>query len=183
MVNIAAVNQETESIIDQQTSATLSHCFGDFTQIPGKDRACGLAFVAYSVWRREENGDGNLSDQQVFIISNGQVHPLPPRNDLRNHSPDGFSWGYSGSGPAQLSLAMLMQVFQDWSRVQPIYQIFKERFVAHIPQHANWTANGADVYALALQIENERKISGSSKDVRHRSMRFELLSPTPSTDS
>lgn len=32
---------------------------------------------------------------------------LPPRNDLFNHSPDGFEWGYGGSGPAQLALAIL----------------------------------------------------------------------------
>lgn len=32
---------------------------------------------------------------------------LPPRHDLRNHSPDGFEWGYSGSGPAQLALAIV----------------------------------------------------------------------------
>lgn len=157
MINVAAVNQDTDSIIDLQTSATLSHCFDDFKEIPGYERACGLAFVAYSVWRRDEYGDGNLSDQQVFVISEGQVRPLPPRNDLRNHSPDGFSWGYLGSGPAQLSLAILIKVLQDWSRVQPIYHIFKERFIAHIPQHANWTADGADVYALALQIENQLK--------------------------
>jgi len=32
--------------------------------------------------------------------------PSPaPRSDLRNHSPNGFEWGYSGSGPAQLALA------------------------------------------------------------------------------
>jgi Family of unknown function (DUF6166) len=157
MINVASGNQNTERIIDQEMSASLSRYFGDFMQFPGNERACGLSFVAYSVWRREENGDGNLSDQQVFVISNGQVRPLPPRNDLRNHSPDGFSWGYSGSGPAQLSLAMLMQVFQDWSRVQPIYQIFKERFVARIPQHANWTADGADVHAVALEIGKQLK--------------------------
>jgi hypothetical protein len=33
--------------------------------------------------------------------------PLPPRLDLFNHSPAGFDWGYGGSGPAQLALAML----------------------------------------------------------------------------
>jgi hypothetical protein len=27
---------------------------------------------------------------------------LDPRHDLRNHSPDGFEWGYGGSGPAVL---------------------------------------------------------------------------------
>ncbi len=157
MINIAALDQTTDNVTDQRTSVTFRQCFGDVPQIPGNDPACGLAFVAYSVWRREENGDGNLGDQQVFVIRNGQVRLLPPRNDLRNHSPDGFSWGYSGSGPAQLSLAILMQSFEDWSRVQPIYQIFKERFIARIPQHANWTADGADVYALALQIENQLK--------------------------
>ena len=30
---------------------------------------------------------------------------LNPRLDLWNHSPTGFEWGYSGSGPAQLALA------------------------------------------------------------------------------
>jgi hypothetical protein len=34
-------------------------------------------------------------------------YPLKPRNDLFNHSPDGFAWGYEGSGPAQLALALL----------------------------------------------------------------------------
>lgn len=154
MVNIAAASQTTESIIDQETSEALS--FGEVAQ--GSDTLRALVvFVGYSAWRRDENGDANLSDQQVFVLSNGRACLLPPRNDLRNHSPDGFSWGYLGSGPAQLALAMLMQVFQDWSRVQPIYQIFKERFIARIPQHANWTADGADVYALGLEIENQLK--------------------------
>lgn len=157
MINIAAGSQATERLIDREMSTELSHCFGEFAQVPGNDRACAAAFVGYAAWRREESGDGNLGDQQVFVVNNGQVRPLPPRNDLRNHSPDGFSWGYSGSGPAQLALAMLMQAFQDWSRVQPIYQIFKERFVARIPQYANWTADGADVSALAIEIESHLK--------------------------
>lgn len=36
----------------------------------------------------------------------GLGRPLPPRNDVRDHSPDGFQWGYGGSGPAQLALAL-----------------------------------------------------------------------------
>jgi hypothetical protein len=32
---------------------------------------------------------------------------LNPRLDLWNHSPTGFEWGYAGSGPSQLALAML----------------------------------------------------------------------------
>jgi len=33
--------------------------------------------------------------------------PLDARLDLYNHSPTGFEWGYGGSGPAQLALAIL----------------------------------------------------------------------------
>src|SRR5439155_2970286 len=33
--------------------------------------------------------------------------PLNPRLDLRKHSVTGFEWGYGGSGPAQLALALL----------------------------------------------------------------------------
>jgi hypothetical protein len=32
---------------------------------------------------------------------------IPLRLDLCNHSPDGFAWGYQGSGPAQLALSLL----------------------------------------------------------------------------
>jgi len=39
--------------------------------------------------------------------SAGRVTKLPPRNDLVDHSPTGFEWGYGGSGPAQLALALL----------------------------------------------------------------------------
>ena len=36
---------------------------------------------------------------------------LHPRKSLAvyNHSPDGFAWGYGGSGPAQLALAILLR--------------------------------------------------------------------------
>ena len=39
--------------------------------------------------------------------ANGVWTPLDPRYDLRNHSPTGFAWGYGGSGPSQLALAIL----------------------------------------------------------------------------
>ena len=36
------------------------------------------------------------------------------RLDLVNHSPTGFEWGYGGSGPAQLAVAMLAHHFRTW---------------------------------------------------------------------
>ena len=38
---------------------------------------------------------------------------LDPRWDLRNHSPDGFEWGYGGSGPSQLALAIIADTLRD----------------------------------------------------------------------
>lgn len=44
-----------------------------------------------------------------------------------NHSPDGFSWGYAGSGPSQASFAILMYVLGEnkLKFVKRAYQDFK----------------------------------------------------------
>jgi hypothetical protein len=156
MIQIAAHNQSVPDLINRALSESFSYSLQD--RVPGQsDRSTNIAFVGYSAWRREENGDANLSDEQVYVVRDGQVRFLKPRNDLKDHSPDGLSWGYAGSGPAQLALAMLMEVFDDWERVRPIYQHFKDHFVARIPQNTNWTAGGADVTALALDIERHHQ--------------------------
>jgi hypothetical protein len=146
MVIIAAENQAQEELFDTELSDNLSFSG------PGNNVRSYPAFVGYSVWRREENGDGNLSDEHVFVIRDGQVRLLEPRTDLFNHS-HGLSWGYSGSGCAQLALALLMSIFNDWERVRPIYQLFKDKFVSRLPQNTNWTADGTDILLLALEIE------------------------------
>lgn len=59
---------------------------------------------------------------------------LPKRSQkVRNHSPDGFLWGYGGSGPAQLSLAICIELFGEVA-AQKIYQDFKFRLIGNIPQ-------------------------------------------------
>ena len=51
-------------------------------------------------------------DRIVEIEQNGSVAPLPlePSLEIADHSPDGFNWGYDGSGPAQLALGILYEV-------------------------------------------------------------------------
>ncbi|WP_419594820.1 DUF6166 domain-containing protein [Thiolapillus sp.] len=53
--------------------------------------------------------------------------PLNPRLDLANKSPTGFSWGYLGSGPAQLALAILADYLRDENAALAHYQAFKEK--------------------------------------------------------
>lgn len=57
---------------------------------------------------------------------------LDPALSLRvfNHSPTGFAWGYGGSGPAQLALALLMQAGVDDDTAVRLHQRFKSEFVA-----------------------------------------------------
>lgn len=50
-----------------------------------------------------------------------------------NHSPTGFAWGYGGSGPAQLALAILLRFAEPDVAVQ-LHQRFKADHVAHWPQ-------------------------------------------------
>lgn len=50
-----------------------------------------------------------------------------------NHSPTGFNWGYGGSGPAQLALAILMK-YLPVEEAYEYYQDFKFLFVANLPQ-------------------------------------------------
>ena len=56
---------------------------------------------------------------------------LNPRLDLWNHSPDGFEFGYSGSGPAQLALALLADALGDDRFAVALHQDFKFRVVAN----------------------------------------------------
>jgi hypothetical protein len=53
-----------------------------------------------------------------------------PSQKLYNHSPDGFNWGYGGSGPAQLALALLYDVTGDQELSIKEHQHFKRTFVA-----------------------------------------------------
>ena len=61
----------------------------------------------------------------VDVEEDDECYGLHPRHDLRSHSPDGFEWGYSGSGPAQLALALAADVLGDDVKAQNIYQRLK----------------------------------------------------------
>jgi len=51
-----------------------------------------------------------------------------------NHSPDGFNVGYGGSGPAQLALAILLELTDQESAVAK-HQQFKWTYIATMPRN------------------------------------------------
>src|SRR5207245_2139417 len=77
-------------------------------------------------------------------------HPLDPRLDLWNHSPTGFEWGYGGSGPAQLALALLADHLGDDDQAVNLHQDFKRTVIEHLPYHG-WTLTG-DQIRQALKV-------------------------------
>jgi hypothetical protein len=87
--------------------------------------------------------------RKVFI---GEEELTPfHANKLRNHSPEGYNWGYKGSGPAHLALSILLKglegnySFEDVDGVAlKLYQEFKEEVVAVLPTNFKIQINVQD---------------------------------------
>lgn len=74
---------------------------------------------------------GKLATGEVWV--NGKPLSLKKSLEVYSHSPTGFSWGYGGSGPAQLALAILLRYLPEIDAVS-LHQDFKWKFIAPLPQ-------------------------------------------------
>lgn len=70
-----------------------------------------------------------LSNETEAYLDGSRVDPAASQA-LRNHSPDGFSWGYGGSGPAQLALGLLLAAGVEHEVAQRHYQDFKWEYLS-----------------------------------------------------
>ncbi|KKL87511.1 hypothetical protein LCGC14_1933920 [marine sediment metagenome] len=74
---------------------------------------------------------GYRNTLEVFV--DGVVLPLEPSLKVRDHSPTGFCWGYHGSGPSQLALALLLNFGAKKDEALAWYQDFKREVIANLP--------------------------------------------------
>ena len=65
-----------------------------------------------------------------LVTKDDDILDPTPSQKIWNHSPDGFNWGYGGSGPAQLALALLYDVTKDKDIAVRLHQEFKRDCVA-----------------------------------------------------
>lgn len=87
---------------------------------------------------------GGADAQTVIVLEGASSRPL---KHIQYHSQD-FAWGYNGSGPADLALAILADHFDEpadlvlgavrsmWaprSKAAKLYQDFKSAFIANAP--------------------------------------------------
>ena len=132
---------------------------------------------------------------RVTVTRSGRTKPLDPRYDLRNHSPTGFAWGYNGSGPAQLALAILTDYFGakpgGKALAEALYQPFKFTVIVALPEC--WKMNFEEVgIALCRTLTDEpdllnRVISNLESavldEIVRRQERNELLNPAELSES
>lgn len=74
---------------------------------------------------------GKIETNRIWL--NGKELTPEESQKIKNHSPDGFSWGYSGSGPSQLALAILLKLYSE-DIAQSNYQEFKSKVIATLPK-------------------------------------------------
>lgn len=82
------------------------------------------------------------------------------------HSPDGFAWGYGGSGPADLALSILADYFGERQeagvrfsekgieRAWRFHQAFKRHFVAAWPTDSDWSIDERQIAAFLRGLGN-----------------------------
>lgn len=99
---------------------------------------------------------GNAEDRSIFVDGQ-ELFPGPSLEKFR-HSPDGFNWGYHGSGPAQLALALTMKAAERLNvpleALWPWYQEVKAEYVATWPQGHDFDVD-ADIEGFL-----QRKLDG-----------------------
>ena len=96
---------------------------------------------------RTENGCS------VTVEEDGEFTGLDLRHDLRKHSQE-FEWGYGGSGPAQLALALAADVLGDVEKAQDLYQRLKFKIVGGLA-HEGWVLTEDRLRAALTAIEQE----------------------------
>jgi hypothetical protein len=92
----------------------------------------------------------------VTVTDEQGTRLLEPRLDLVNHSPNGFEWGYGGSGPAQLALAICADLLDDDERADRVHQDFKWRMIAPI-RSDEWELTEWTVRCAIERTESDTK--------------------------
>ncbi len=73
-----------------------------------------------------------IAETRSVFLDGIQIYPDESLK-VFNHSPNGFNWGYGGSGPAQLALAVLLKLMDKEDAVKK-HQQFKWGVISTLPQ-------------------------------------------------
>lgn len=118
------------------------------TEQPGPPNDRGVVYVGY-----------RQGGQAIVEKRPGQERLTPDRSlELVNHSPSGFEWGYGGSGPAQLALALLLDYTNDEAFALDHYQAFKNEVVSQLDcvgSDGRWRLTVSEIDAVLHETPDE----------------------------
>jgi Family of unknown function (DUF6166) len=146
-------------VIGQVCPEVADYRFANVTQLR-RDFEQGrfaAAFPPLKTYRgyRLPGEEGTAGPGLVTVRQEGQPpRPLDPRFDLRRHA-DGLNWGFGGSGPAQLALALAADVTGDDDLARRVHQKLKARLVAGLPGDG-WSLTEQQLRQAILGIRAER---------------------------
>jgi hypothetical protein len=87
----------------------------------------------------------------VVCPAQGWPYSLPPRLDLAHCNPAGYAWGYVGSAPAQLSLALLADLRNDQFALGWYDQLHRQ-WTATLAPAEEWTISDTALTELVTRI-------------------------------
>ena len=88
------------------------------------------------------NTDSIIKGSNGTVFIDGKYLSPEKSQEVYNHSPDGFNWGYGGSGPSQLALALLLEFLSKDNALRS-YQEFKWDIIAGLPK--DFEITGKDI--------------------------------------
>ncbi len=103
---------------------------------------------------------GVRRDGRAHVMIDGRPLDWQEPADVGQLSPTGPEWGFRGSGPNQLALAILLTVtgeYESWGQ----YRHFVEGCIGRIDQARDWTLKTDDVHVWLLQA---REIKDKTQD-------------------
>ena len=101
----------------------------------------------------------NFGDVTYSHDAEGNVITNVPRRIIR-HSPDGFNFGYGGSGPADFALNIL-SVYIGQEEAEKYYQNFKWAFISTVPDEGGVIK----LEAIMSWIEMKREAASKQGDI------------------
>lgn len=106
---------------------------------------------------------GVRHEDGVTVTRNGITLSPAPSQRIRNASPTGFEWGYGGSGPAQLALALVLDATGDEYEARRAHQWFKWAQVSQ--WGTTWSITAAGILAWLDQFHRESESEDTPLEV------------------
>jgi len=94
-------------------------------------------YVGYRAMEAASDGSATTRRCVVQVVNRGKKRPLRIRHDIAMKS-EGFEWGYGGSGPAQLAIALIADACGRRHCTAAIYRRVKFGLIGRLPADG-WT--------------------------------------------